>query len=58
MQHDVGMEFTFRLVYVIYECICTDKRKDACTEKVKKANSYTLHDVSFCYLLYFPRYDI
>ncbi len=29
MQLDVGMELTFRLVHVIYKCICTDKHKDA-----------------------------
>ncbi len=36
MQLDVGMELTFRLVHVIYKCICSDKHKDACTKKVTK----------------------
>ncbi len=40
MQLDVGMELTFRLVNVIYKCICTDKHKDPCT------NSYTLQDIT------------
>ncbi len=37
MQLDVGMELTFRLVYVIYKCRCTDKHKDVCTKKVTKS---------------------
>ncbi len=47
MQLDVGMELTFRLVHVIYKCICTDKPKDPCTKKVTK---------SLYFARYYPKY--